>query len=391
MSSSPAQAPIQKKTANPVRVCVVDDSVVVRGLVARWLDEDMDISVVATFRNGREAVEGVVKADPDLMVLDIEMPEMDGLTALPLLLKAKPGLTVVMASTLTRRNAEFSMKAMQLGARDYVPKPEGHSGISTSADFRREIVEKVKALGSRMRDRRAARAGTAAAPAATASAQTNLQRLSTPERKAPSEAKFQLRQASSVTPRILAIGSSTGGPQALMTVLAKVGPLFQRMPVVVTQHMPAAFTPILAEHLARATNIKAAEAVHGEPLMAGRIYVAPGGKHLVFQKDADGVIALLSDAPPVNFCKPAVDPMFESLVAAYGAAILALVLTGMGSDGANGGRAIAAGGGTVIAQDEATSVVWGMPGATAMNGCCSAVLPLDQIAPKILSIASGVR
>ena len=390
---SPApQAP--KKTANPVRVCVVDDSVVVRGLVARWLEEDADISVVQTFRNGREAVDGIAKADPDVVVLDIEMPEMDGLTALPLLLKAKPGLTVVMASTLTRRNAEISMKAMTLGARDYVPKPEGNSGVSTSADFRREIVDKVKALGGRSRDRRQPRsAGTTPGQTSVPTAAlATLQRLSGGEAlKVAHDHKFSLRPMSSVPPRVLAIGSSTGGPQALMTVLGQLGPLFPRMPVIVTQHMPPAFTTILAEHLTRVAKVPAAEAQDGEPIKAGRIYVAPGGKHLVARKEGDQVVARLDDGAPVNFCKPAVDPMFESLAAIHGPAVLAVVLTGMGADGANGGRAIAAAGGTVLAQDEATSVVWGMPGATANAGVCAAVLPIDQIAPKILAIASGAR
>lgn len=393
MISAPAPRPTTPSRDDKVRVMIVDDSVVVRGLLTRWLEEDAEIAVVRACRNGRQAVADVVDAEPDVVVLDIEMPEMDGLEALPLILKARPGVQVVMASTLTRRNAEVSLKAMQLGARDYVPKPEGNAGVTTSADFRREIVDKVKALGARARERRR-RLGAPAGPtpdARTNAALATLQRLATPEAAKPSEQKFTLRAPSNVPPRLLAIGSSTGGPQALLEVLKPLGPLFARMPVVITQHMPATFTAILAEHIQRATGVPTAEARDGEAITAGRIYVAPGGRHLVFARTGDQLIGQLSDAPPVNFCKPAVDPMFDSLAKHMGPAVLALVLTGMGSDGANGGRSIAAAGGTVLAQDEATSVVWGMPGATANAGVCSAVLPLPQIAPKILQFLSPTR
>jgi two-component system chemotaxis response regulator CheB len=395
MSLAPAPAAVPKKPPNAVRVMVVDDSVVVRGLVSRWLEEDEGIAVVASARNGRQAVDDIAKAEPDVVVLDIEMPEMDGLTALPLLLKARPGVAVVMASTLTRRNAEISLKALSLGARDYVPKPEGNSGVATSHDFRREIVEKVKALGAAGRDRRL-RSG-AATPSATQSAVASMRAAvgTAFAKPAPLETKhpstFALRPVSAVPPRVLAIGSSTGGPQALMEVLKHLGPVFQRVPVLVTQHMPPTFTAILAEHLTRATNVPAAEAKDGEAPRPGRILVAPGGLHMTLVKGADGPHVRLVDGPPVNFCKPAVDPLFESVAAVYGASTLALVLTGMGADGAKGGVIVASSGGTVLAQDEATSVVWGMPGATAQAGACAAVLPLPNIAPKILQLFAATR
>jgi two-component system chemotaxis response regulator CheB len=212
---------------------------------------------------------------------------------------------------------------------------------------------------------------------------------------APIDAKhistFSLRPASAVTPRFLAIGSSTGGPQALMEVMKNLGPVFQRVPVVVTQHMPPTFTAILAEHLARAANVPAAEAKDGDALRPGRILVAPGGLHMTVAKGPEGPVIRLVDSPPVNFCKPAVDPLFESVSAVYGAATLAVVLTGMGADGAKGGVVIANAGGTVLAQDEATSIVWGMPGATAHAGACAAVLPLPHIAPKILQLVAASR
>ncbi|MDK9698200.1 MAG: chemotaxis response regulator protein-glutamate methylesterase [Siculibacillus sp.] len=388
---------------DPVRVMVVDDSVVVRGLIGRWIDEDPALAVVASHRNGKLAVDDVARSNPDVVVLDVEMPEMDGITALPLLLRAKPGLIVVMASTLTRRNAEISLKCLSLGAADYVPKPESNSGVTTSADFRNEVIQKVKALGQRAQ-MRAGRGGAASpmrpvAPAATSGQGSASTAATAPARSfAPSQprvaapsAPTQLRPYSSVNPRVLLIGSSTGGPQALTKLFAEIGPAIANVPVLITQHMPATFTAILAEHITKASGRRAAEGTHGEPLMPGRIYVAPGGKHMVIGKQGAETVVLLNDQPPVNFCKPAVDPLFDSAVPVFGSAILACVLTGMGHDGAAGAKRIADGGGSVIAQDEESSVVWGMPGAVAQAGAAAEILPLDQIGGKIARILGGRR
>jgi two-component system chemotaxis response regulator CheB len=199
------------------------------------------------------------------------------------------------------------------------------------------------------------------------------------------------RNFSAQAPRVLLIGSSTGGPQALMTLVGEIGAVIDRFPVLITQHMPPTFTTILAEHLARASHRPAREAVDGEVVKAGHIYLAPGGRHMrVARHGAEAVIAL-DDGPPVNFCKPAVDPLFSSAIDVWQGAVLAVVLTGMGSDGMRGGKDIVAAGGSVIAQDEASSVVWGMPGAAANAGICAAVLPLGQIAPKLVRIFSGDR
>lgn len=361
---------------------VVDDSVVVRGLIGRWIDEDPDLAVIASHRNGRLAVDDIERSDPDVVILDIEMPELDGLAALPLMLRKKPNLIIIMASTLTRRNAETSLKALSLGAADYVPKPETNSSLTTSVDFRRELTDKVRSLGLRARSRgpRAHRPMTA--------------ELSGPHRRSPEPAPkpaLSTRPYSKVAPRILVIGSSTGGPQALAEVFRHVGPAMSRIPVLVTQHMPPTFTSILAEHIAKTAARPCAEGVNGEPIAPGRIYVARGGLHMVVEKSACGPVIRLHDTPPVNFCKPAVDPLFDSVVAVYGPAILAVVLTGMGNDGSVGARAIAAAGGSVIAQDEDSSVVWGMPGATARAGVCSDILPLGEIGPKLARILGGAR
>ncbi|POF28461.1 two-component system chemotaxis response regulator CheB [Roseibium marinum] len=387
--------------SDPIKVMVVDDAVVIRGLLTRWLGEDKDLKVVGSHRNGKLAVEDIEKSNPDVVVLDIEMPEMDGMTALPLMLAKKRDLIVIMASTLTRRNAEVSLKALSLGASDYVPKPESTSEVTTSIDFRRELVEKVKALGARAQRMRA--------PARSMRAETSAGRVSHPAtpvtsrpatdtrasfrgaaQPAAAAAKtLQTRPYSSARPRILAIGSSTGGPQALQEVMKEVGTAMNEVPVVVTQHMPPTFTAILAEHLGKAALRPAKEGEDGEILQPGNIYVAPGGKHMILEKDGGAVKIRLTDGPPVNFCKPAVDPLFDSVAKAYGSACLAVILTGMGHDGADGVKTITAGGGSVITQDEATSVVWGMPGAAAHTGMCSDILPLKDIGPKIGRILKG--
>lgn len=364
--------------ANAVRVMVVDDSAVIRGLVKRWIEETDGLEVAGSCSNGKQAVEQVAKVKPHIVVLDIEMPEMDGLEALPGILAGSPGTKVIMASTLTLRNADISLKALSLGATDYVPKPDSARGIAGSEEFRRELLTKAKALGRTAQRTMGPGAGAggsakATAPAATRSAVS----------LGPTPDKIDLRKASSVPPRILAIGSSTGGPQALFDVFEKIGPAIGSVPVVITQHMPPSFTKILAEKLGKLSGLPAKEGEDGERLQAGHIYVAPGDYHMRLCKDGPGVAIKLDQEPPVHFCRPAVDPMFESVSKLFGPATLGVVLTGMGHDGRDGGRIIADAGGTIYAQDEATSVVWGMPGACAAAGICAAVYPLDQISSAI--------
>ena len=364
----------------PIQVMVVDDAIVVRRQLTRWIGDEKDMMVSACLRTGREAVEQLEACNPDVVVLDVDMPELDGISALPQLLKKKRDLVVIMASTLTRRSAEISLRALSLGAADYISKPETNRGVTTSATFRRDLIEKVRELGGRRRKRRAPAApGTPPSPTAQPA-----------PARAP-EPPIKLRAFAPTSPRVLVIGSSTGGPQALTTVMSNLRGVLSRVPVLITQHMPPTFTTILAEHIARAASGKAHEGIDGERVEAGTIYVAPGGKHMQAVKRDNGVFIALDDGPLVNFCKPAVDPLFRSAAAVWGSAVLAVVLTGMGSDGAKGGADIVAHGGSVIAQDEATSVVWGMPGAAAHAGICSAVLPLDQIAPKVARLFSGER
>jgi two-component system chemotaxis response regulator CheB len=341
------------------RVLLCDDSAVIRGALARMLESDKEIEIVGKVANGQEAVNAVRSVRPDVVVLDIEMPVMDGMTALPLLLRADAGVKVIMASTLTTRGADIALRALRLGAADYVPKP---SSVGTVNDdgFKRELLEKVKGLAKQRR------------------------------RVAGPRVAVALRPASPMAARLLAVGSSTGGPQALFTLVQGLGRSVG-VPVVLTQHMPATFTPILAEHLTRIGVMPCSEARDGEPLSAGRIYLAPGDKHLLVEGSRSALRARLTVDPPENFCRPSVDPMLRSAAAACEGRVLVAMLTGMGRDGLEGTRRVVEAGGAAIAQDEASSVVWGMPGAIARAGLCHAVLPLPQIAPRLLEMLKGAR
>ncbi len=388
-------SPSAKAAADPIRVMVVDDAVVVRGLLARWIEAEAGLAVVASLRSGREAIEQVERADPDVVILDVDMPDTDGITALPRLLEKKRDLVVIMASTLTRRNAEISLRALALGAADYIPKPETTREIASSTAFRRELIEKIRALGARRKRIVELRAHAQPVPAARLphrAGEPELEHVGSPA-LAPAEdlAPIKLRSPAPTPPRILLVGSSTGGPQALNSIIGELDCVIDQAPVLIVQHMPPTFTTILAEHLARASGRLAREAADGEPVRAGRIYIAPGGRHMrVVRQNGSATIAL-DDGPLVNFCRPAVDPLFASAAEIWGPKVLALVLTGMGSDGTRGAAKIVDAGGAVIAQDEASSVVWGMPGSVAHAGLCSAVLPLDQIAQRIVRLFVGGR
>lgn len=370
--------------SDKVRVMLVDDSAVVRGLVTRILEEDSGIAVIASVGNGQMALSALERQDVDVILLDIEMPVMDGMTALPKLLKIDPGVRIIMQSTLTLKGADVSMRALEMGAADYIPKPTATRELAGGMDFKAELLGKVKALGqARRRDpNRKARPGTI-----SSSRPSILSSAPRPSALSPT-APLKLRTHTPEPPDIIAIGSSTGGPQALFTLLGVMRAGTVKQPILITQHMPATFTTILAEHITRVSGWDAKEAKDGEVIKGGRVYVAPGDFHMLVEtKGVDKVLRLTKD-PPENFCRPAVDPMLRSISAAYGKRVLAAILTGMGSDGAKGGNVVVESGGTVIAQDEATSVVWGMPGAAAHAGICSAVMPLGDIAPWMMKLAT---
>ena len=363
MSAAPTLSP----AGGVPKVLIIDDSAVVRGLVARWIEADARLQVAATCTDGEQGVRRAGELQPDLVVLDIEMPKMDGLTALPLILKAAPRARVVMASTLTRNGAEVTLRALSLGAADYAPKPEA-GRVAGAEAYRVELLQKLVALSPRQ----APRAG-AAAPAA---------------RLAASPAKAAPRPGAAPRPNIIAVGASTGGPQALRDVMSAVT-ADARAPIVIAQHMPKLFTAILAEHLSKC-GVPAAEAKQGEALRPGRAYLAPGDWHMTVKAGGAGFTAELDQSPPVNYCRPSVDPLFRSCAKAAGSDMLAVVLTGMGHDGCDGARAVREAGGRVIAQDQATSVVWGMPGAVAEAGLADMILPLKDIGPEIARRLKGV-
>jgi two-component system chemotaxis response regulator CheB len=383
----------------PIRVMVVDDAVVVRGLVSRWIDAEPDLKIVASLRTGQEALEQLERVDPEVVLLDVEMPVLDGISALPLLLQKKRNLVVIMVSTLTRRNAEVTLRALSLGAADYIPKPESHYEVTTSATFHHDLIEKIRHLGWRRRQRNLGIPSLGPASVVAPSARVDGAGLE--PRSDPHPAKFvpaahppaeiKLRPFATSPPRILLIGSSTGGPQALGALISELNSVLDRAPVLITQHMPPTFTTILAEHLSRVSGRRAHEPEDGEPILAGTIYVAPGGRHMQVVRRNGIAVAAIDNGPPINFCRPAVDPLFSSAAKVWGAWNLALILTGMGSDGTHGAASVVGAGGSVMAQDEASSVVWGMPGSAVHAGLCSAVLPLDKIAAKVVRLFWGDR
>lgn len=359
-------------TPGRIRVLVVDDSVVIRRLVTEGLAADPSIEVVGQAPNGRIAVEKVAELKPDAVTMDIEMPVMNGIEAVRAIRRMPSRIPIVMFSTLTERGASATLDALAAGASDYVTKPSNVGSFQESQrNIRDQLVPKLKAL---TRTRQAAGSSTPP-PAAT-----------------PTAAARRRTGAFAV----LTIGCSTGGPDALANVLPSL-PADLPVPVVIVQHMPPVFTKLLAQRLDSTCKLRVSEAVHGEPVVAGRVLIAPGGMHLTIRRQGTGIVTALEDSPPENFCKPAVDVLFRSVSAVYGDRVLGVVLTGMGRDGERGSKVIRDGGGEVIVQDDATSVVWGMPGAVAGAGQADRILPLPRIGPDISAIlgrqgaAAGVR
>jgi two-component system, chemotaxis family, protein-glutamate methylesterase/glutaminase len=344
----------------PTRVMVVDDSTVVRGLIGRIIDATPGMQVVASAPNGRLALDTMRHREVDVVLLDVEMPEMDGVTALPLILRQHPGVRVLMTSSLTRGGAEITMRCLALGAADYIAKPSAGSALNSMNEMAPELVRKVRAL-----------ARSAGCPA-----------VAPPPGEPQPAPPPLLASAHGEEVRILAVAASTGGPNALVQLLRGI-PADMSLPVLITQHMPPVFTAALADRLTRESGLPCREARHGEAVLPGQVYLAPGDHHMTVVSQERQPYIRLDQTPPINFCRPAADPMFTSVAALYGRAALAVVLTGMGEDGMRGCRDVVARGGCVVAQDQATSVVWGMPGAVAGAGLASAVLPLERIAPHI--------
>jgi len=340
-----------------IRVLVVDDAVAVRRLVSDVLASDPAIEVVGTAASGRIALAKIQQLRPDLVTLDVEMPEMDGLETLAAIRRDNADLPVIMFSTLTRRGAEATLDALTLGATDYVTKPSSEGGPSAALQcVRDELVERIKAFCSRI--------------------------ISDEESETGSPAPAALPRGRNPRVEALAIGISTGGPNALAALLRDL-PADLPVPVLIVQHMPALFTEMLAERLAQQSVLPIGEGVSGRKVEPGHIYLAPGDHHMIVERRGAAVAIRIQQEAPQNFCRPSADVLFRSVAEVYGEGALAAVMTGMGQDGLEGSRAIREAGGRVVVQDQASSVVWGMPGYVARAGLADAIVPLHRLAAEI--------
>ena len=345
----------------PITVLVVDDSVVMRRLVSDVLASDPGIEVAGTAANGKVALAKIPQLNPDVVTLDIEMPVMDGLETLTALRALYPKLPVIMFSTLTGRGASATLDALERGASDYVSKPANVGSVTASMDtVRAELIPKIKALAARGR--------------------VVLDRASAPLTPRPVSVLPARGPAGRVD--VVAIGVSTGGPDALTTLVSALPKDFP-VPIVIVQHMPPVFTALFARRLDTKSHLTVSEARPGDRLAPGTVLIAPGDFHLRLRSDKFGVVAQLDQGTPENYCRPAVDVLFRSASEVFGDSVLAVVLTGMGSDGTKGAARIVEAGGSVIVQDAATSVVWGMPGAVVGAGLAAEVLPLLDMARAI--------
>lgn len=346
-----------------IRVMVVDDSVVIRRLVTHALEQDDAIQVVGAASNGAIALERIPQMNPDLITLDIEMPEMDGLEMLRHVRREYPRIRVIMFSTLTERCAAATLEALSRGADDYVTKASNEGALDRSlARLRDELIPKIKQFFL--------------LPAAN---------HPLPQQVPPVAAVRTARPTVTVRPKALVIGVSTGGPTALASVLPLL-PAGYPLPVLVVQHMPPLFTRMLAERFQSTCRLAVAEASQGDKVEAGKILIAPGDFHMKIFGNCNGVRICLDQSPPQNSCRPAVDALFTSAGEVYSGAAIAVILTGMGQDGLRGTQVLKAQGASVLAQDEASSVVWGMPGAVVNAGLADYVLPLERIVPEILRL-----
>ncbi len=371
---------------NKISVVLVDDSSVIRGALSNILKTDANIEIVGSVANGLMGITMAKTKLPDIMILDVEMPIMDGLTAIPEIIKISPNTKIIMCSSLTAKGADTTIKAMALGAVECIVKPSSSQETGPNSEFHTHLLKLINSLGKPKTYTRPL------PPKSQISGQAGKENVDKPTATVPradiaKRNEYTLKDPALTykgKPDIIAIGSSTGGPNALFAVLKGLGKI--NVPIIITQHMPATFTKILAEHIQQHTGKPSHEGETGMKVEAGHIYIAPGGKHMLFEKDGGQLIIKLDDGPQENFCKPAVDPMLRSITELCGNKVLCVILTGMGHDGLLGARALSEKNGRIIAQDEKTSIVWGMPGAVAMDGICSEVLPLDSISASINNI-----
>ena len=342
-----------------MRVLVVDDSAVVRGLLVRALETDPYITVAGTAMHGLAALEFLRKKPVNVVVLDVEMPVMDGVTALRAILKEFPDTQVIMASSMTYEGAKTTIQALTIGAAECIAKPVAKNAAESIAQLSQQLLPLVKAL-----------------------AQCNTQTAT------PPKTAFPIASSAVAIPKVLVVGASTGGPNALSSLVAGL-PVDFELPILITQHMPPMFTPMLAKHLEKDGGRPCCEATHGMLIERGHTYVAPGGFHMAIDRQDKRMVTVLNEEPPEHFCRPSVNFLFRSAAKWYGHSTLAVMLTGMGEDGIEGARELAAVGAPIIVQDKASSVVWGMPGAVAEAGLADEILSLADMGPGIVRRAKG--
>jgi two-component system chemotaxis response regulator CheB len=357
-----------------IRVLIVDDSVIARRMITNALSIYPEIVVVGTAATGTIALTKLPQLTPDVVILDVEMPEMDGITTLKHIRELYPRLPVLMFSSLTERGAKTTFEALSAGASDYALKPSAQAGETVESVVSGVLVPKIVGLARSVGSSFGQVNLPPTAPANLTVRPTTAMRALGPK----------------LAPQVLAIASSTGGPNALAEVLPAL-PANLGVPVVVVQHMPPIFTRCLAERLDGKCQLKVVESQGGEKLLAGHIYIAPGNFHLELVRDADGVRTKLTSEPPENSCRPAADVLFRSVARVFGPSTLGVVLTGMGQDGMLGAREIIDAGGRILAQSGPTCVVWGMPKAVEEAGLCEAVVPLNEMAAAIVQRVTGTR
>lgn len=351
------------------KVLIVDDSAVIRKVLGDLISEDVDLEVIGTASNGKIALQQIEALNPDVITLDIEMPEMDGLQTVQEIRRRGISTPIIMCSSLTADGASHTLDALAFGASDYVTKPSSH-GVNTRQVVGEELLRKIKGLAGPRRDDGAP---TRTSPAAgKARSTTIIEVAEQQERLGSADAKAGA----------IAIGVSTGGPNALQVILPML-PSVIDVPVFIVQHMPPLFTKLLAERLSAVSKIPVVEAQHAQEVKGGQIYLAPGGFHMEVKRLLGRVSIALHEGEPENSCRPAVDVLFRSIAAVYGSSARAVMLTGMGQDGLKGCQRIHQAGGVIVAQDRETSAVWGMPGAVVEAGLASAVIPLGEVAEFI--------
>jgi two-component system chemotaxis response regulator CheB len=393
--------------ADKIRLMLVDDSALIRRLLADVLTGDPQLEIVGQAQNGRVALEKLPLCKPDLVILDVEMPEMDGLEAVTEIRKLQPRLPVIMFSSITERGAIVTLEALARGANDYVTKPSNSGNMAAALQrVRDDLIPRIKTFCRHLVTPTAALSSTAAI-AATPTAAAHLAQRALPASATagrgawprlglpPTSSALPTRAASRPIPLValprtrqridvIAIAVSTGGPPALATLLPKLPAMFP-VPILIVQHMPPIFTRLLAERLATQSKLAVKEGVAGETLSPGQVFLAPGGSHMALERLGNQIRLHLHQGEPENSCRPAADVLFRSVADIYRGNTLAVVLTGMGNDGLRGCEAIHKVGGQILVQDESSSVVWGMPGFVAKAGLADGQIPLSQLASELIS------